>query len=106
MLFVRPTMQSDVARLDNLEGSVLLYSLWDGYREQDGTQQFLDGLQKRGVTVHALHTSGHATLPALQRMVDMLQPRNLVPIHTEHPGEFERFGVPVRRMRDGEAIAL
>ncbi|MFM1920898.1 MAG: hypothetical protein RLZZ303_2532, partial [Candidatus Hydrogenedentota bacterium] len=106
MLFVRPTMQGDVERLGNLEGSVLLYSLWDGYREQKGTKEFLECLQNRGVTVHALHTSGHATLSALQRMVGMLQPKTLLPIHTEHPDGFERFGVPVTKMRDGVAVAL
>jgi ribonuclease J len=106
MLFVRPTMLGDVERLGNLEGSVLLYSLWEGYREQEQTQGFLDKLQKMGVTVHPLHTSGHATLPALQRMVDILQPRNLMPIHTEHPGGFDRFGVPLVQMRDGVAVAI
>jgi ribonuclease J len=106
MLFVRPGMEGDLERLGNLEGSILLYSLWDGYREQERTQNFLASLQKLGVTVHPLHTSGHATLPALQRMVDMLQPKNLLPIHTEHPEGFERFGVPVQQMRDGVSVSL
>lgn len=106
MLFVRPGMQNDVARLGNLEGSILLYSLWDGYREQKETKEFLDCLQKLGVTVHSLHTSGHATLPALQRMVDILQPKNLLPIHTEHPDGFDRFRVPVQQMRDGVPVSL
>ncbi len=106
MLFVRPTMLGDLDRMGNLEGSVLLYSLWDGYREQKDTQAFLDKLQGKGVTVHPLHTSGHATLPALQRMVDILKPKTLLPIHTEHPDGFERFGVPVTKMLDGVSVSL
>jgi ribonuclease J len=106
MLFVRPSMQGDVERLGNLEGSILLYSLWEGYREEAKTQEFLKSLEERGVTVHPLHTSGHATLPALQRLVDILKPKSLLPIHTEHPDGFERFGVPVTKMHDGEAVSL
>jgi ribonuclease J len=106
MLFVRPGMEGDLERIGNMEGSVLLYSLWDGYREQDRTKNFLEKLQSLGVTIIPLHTSGHATIPALQRMVDILQPKKLLPIHTEHPDGFDRFGVPVERVEDGVAVEI
>jgi ribonuclease J len=106
MLFVRPGMEGDLKLMGDLGGSVLLYSLWEGYRVQDRTKKFLDGLQELGVTVHALHTSGHATLPALQRLVDSLEPKAIVPIHTEHPNDYERFGVPVRQATDGAPVIV
>lgn len=104
MLFVRPGMEGDLERMGDLSGSVLLYSLWEGYREQERTKAFLDKVQSLGVTVRSLHTSGHATLPALQRMVDSLQPKAIVPIHTEYPGDYERFGVRVCPAEDGEPV--
>jgi ribonuclease J len=106
MLFVRPGMEGDLKLMGDLSGSVLFYSLWEGYQEEKKTKRFLDGVQKLGVTIHYLHTSGHATLPALQRLVDMLQPKALVPIHTEHPDGFDRFGVPLERVEDGVAIEI
>ena len=106
LLFVRPGMEGDLERFGDLSGSVLLYSLWGGYREQDKTKDFLETLERLGVAVLPLHTSGHATLPALQRMVDVLQPKRILPIHTEHPDGFDCFSVPVAKMSDGVPLEI
>lgn len=106
MLFVRPGMEGDLERFGDLSGSVLLYSLWEGYREQDRTAAFLQILERLGVTVIPLHTSGHATMPALQKLVDALQPKRLLPIHTEYPKGFDCFGAPVVGMTDGIPLEI
>jgi ribonuclease J len=106
MIFVRPGMESDIALMGDIKGSVLIYSLWEGYREDDRTSRFLKAVDKLGITVRSLHTSGHATIPALQRLVDMLQPGSLVPIHTEYPQDFVRFSVPVVQAEDGKPFAI
>ncbi len=36
-----------------------------------------------------VHASGHASGPELQELVDALQPRHLIPLHTEHPDAFD-----------------
>lgn len=106
MLYVRPGMNFDLERIPGIDGSVLLYSLWNGYREKKSTKGFLDALHNLGIKEHYVHTSGHAPIPTLQRLVDMIQPKRLVPIHTQHPKDYERFGVPVVEIEDGGIIEL
>ncbi|HIB54556.1 MAG TPA: hypothetical protein EYO39_07090 [Nitrospirales bacterium] len=106
MISVRPGMEIDMRNIKGIEGSTLIYSLWDGYKTKNKTRQFIDCMEKLGVNVKTLHTSGHADLPALQHMVDKLQPKTLFPIHTFHPEKFERFGVPVQKLEDGKAYDL
>lgn len=106
MLFVRPGMEGDIRRINGIEGSTLIYSLWDGYRTKDQTRQFLDSVEQLGITVKTLHTSGHADLPALQNMVDKLKPNRLLPIHTFYPEQFEEFGAKVQMLEDGQEFTL
>jgi ribonuclease J len=98
MLFVRPGMESDLRHVDGLVGSMLIYSLWEGYREKDKTRRFLAEIEALGVQVTSLHTSGHADIPALQRMANTLQPKQIVPVHTFNRDEYgDLFGLPVSK---------
>lgn len=106
MLFVRNNMEGDLERMGDLRGAVLIYSLWEGYREDKKTKAFLDKVESLGITIQSLHTSGHATIPTLQRLVDTLRPKKLIPIHTEHPGAYGQFGVEVKPAEDGHPIAI
>lgn len=102
MLFVRPGMEDDIARIPGLHGGTLLYSLWEGYRESDRTAAFLKAMEALGITVKNLHTSGHADIPSLQRMADKLQPKKILPIHTLHPKDYAGlFNFPVEIAKDG-----
>jgi ribonuclease J len=103
VLFVRPGMEYDLRRITGIEGSILLYSLWSGYREKYGARKFLDTARALGIEVHDVHTSGHATQKTLQRLVSILQPKTLVPIHTLSPDQYGSFGVSVQKLDDGEA---
>ena len=47
MLF-RPSMMEDLERAGCLEGAGLIYSMWDGYLEQEEQQPFMSWLQDRG----------------------------------------------------------
>lgn len=96
MLFVRPGMENDLRHIEGLAGSTLVYSLWEGYREKPKTRRFLEAVEDLGVQVISLHTSGHADIPALKRMADTLQPKQIVPIHTFKADQYENvFGFPV-----------
>ena len=52
------------------------------------------------------HTSGHASLDTLFKLVEFLLPATLVPIHTEHPGDYAKHFRLVRVLKDGEAFSL
>ncbi len=106
LLFVRPGMERDLQHIPGLAGSVLIYSLWSGYHDKDATKKFLGALRKMGITERTLHTSGHAPVATLQRLVDTLQPKKLFPIHTLFPQDYGQFGVAVEKIEDGEVKTL
>lgn len=106
VVFLRPSMMRDLDYIDNLEGSTLIYSLWDGYKVDPKTKEFLESMKSKGIKIVTLHTSGHAEYSALQDMVDKLSPKKLFPIHTFHPDQFDDFGVDVQQLEDGVAVEL
>ncbi len=65
------------------EQSIILYSMWDGYRTKpDSTiPDFLN------ITGHwePLHTSGHASIRDIQMVIEKVKPDMVIPIHTDHP---------------------
>lgn len=73
----------------------VIYSQWQGYlkctdAEYYGAETmnaFKQGLVA-GVEYHYAHTSGHAPVEDLQKFATALNPKVLVPIHTEHPAVF------------------
>ena len=77
-------------------------SLWAGYLEEPSGRWLQDVLAEHGVPLHHHHTSGHASVADLGRLVDALSPTRVVPIHTfggdSYPGAFG----PVDVRSDGE----
>jgi ribonuclease J len=64
---------------------------------------FIDYLTNRKFTIHKIHTSGHANIETLKKMVEAIKPKNIVPIHTFSGSEYHNiFSVPVIEMKDGE----
>jgi ribonuclease J len=62
-----------------------IYSMWHGYLER---QKTWDRYKKH---ITEIHTSGHAEIIALQKFVKQIQPKNLIPIHTECKNEYKNL---------------
>ena len=70
-------------------------------------KEFIDYLKHRGFSRKDIHTSGHADIPTLQRMAEIINPSTIVPIHTFEPEAFQNyFSYPVKIMRDKEILPL
>lgn len=82
---VRPKMLP-VLRKYRYIPSVFITSLWNGYREKENA--FFEHLQKYSILEKEIHTSGHADMRSLQRIVGHVKPKCLIPIHTEAPQRF------------------
>ncbi len=106
VMIVRPSMQNELELMTNLNGGMFTYSLWSGYKEDGKTKQFLDYLKERGMHQQTIHTSGHADRKALKQMVDILKPKNLVPIHTFEGEKYESIFTEshILRISDGETV--
>ena len=77
--------------------------MWQGYLQKPDTKDFIDYLTSRKFTVYKIHTSGHADIATLKKMVTAIKPKYIVPIHTFSGGEYQKhFSEPVIEMKDGE----
>ena len=94
----------------HLDGQII-YSLWDGYLEPEHADQaLLDYIGDRR-SVH-LHTSGHAYAETIARLIETVQPKMIVHMHTEKADEFTSipafmpYRSRVRVLQDGEPLSL
>lgn len=81
---------------------VAVWSLWDGYLQDRSGAALRSMLSDRGIDLVRLHTSGHASVTDLKRLVVALDPATVVPIHSEATGRFEQLFANVEQHRDGE----
>lgn len=84
VMLARPSMKNDILKC-NINGGIFIYSLWEGYRESDYQQAFEDVLSNTGFKLVSLHTSGHASISDIKKVVDSLGEKKVVPIHTLEP---------------------
>jgi len=53
-----------------------------------------------------IHTSGHAFVRTLKKVVKVLKPKTIIPIHTLYPNLYETLFPNVRLVSDGEEIRI
>lgn len=98
--------QSEVPRMlrtGSLVDGVVVWSLWSGYLAEPSGVRLQEALASAGVPLVQHHTSGHANIADLRRLVEAVAPREIVPIHTEHPGSYStQIGAASRRHPDGQ----
>ena len=83
-----------------------LYSMWHGYLERDEWQRTQRTIAGVGGDFVECHTSGHATVPDLVRLIRDLHSRRIVPIHTERPELLKELVPGVEIAEDGVAILV
>lgn len=94
-----------INHLGDLDGALGIYSMWEGYLERN---DFLKPLQRRGMEVQIIHTSGHATEQDLKRLVTAFKPGCIVPIHTFYPQDYQSLfsDTKIHPLNDGEELIL
>ena len=84
-------------------------SMWDGY-VKEGTEAYNENLANSlDGEYDYMHTSGHVDMKDLRDFFHLLQPKAIIPIHTDNPEQFAKlFGDewPVIRLYDGQSISL
>lgn len=87
VIFVRTSMLSfmekymDARPPEEEQSPLLLYSMWQGYKQTAAVKRVLDFCAQRGITVEDLHASGHAVREEVRALIDGLRPAALLPIH-------------------------
>lgn len=85
-----------------LEGAVAIWSMWEGYLEEPKGRALQAFLSDRRVTFLRHHTSGHASVKDLQRLVKAVRPGRVIPIHTFGEDQFDGLFPSVEHRDDGE----
>ena len=86
--------------------SILLYSMWDGYRTKPGST--IPDFLALTDTWETLHTSGHASPEDLRHVIEKADPQLVIPIHTDAPQKMQAL-CPDRTvvlLKDEEELSL
>lgn len=102
---IKTSYTDSLIRRLNMKPASVLYSMWAGYLTKKhnprGYQSFKCLQHTAGIDFIQIHTSGHATLADLRQFADAMNPRKIVPIHTEHADMYTKnFGFKVRMLND------
>jgi len=101
----RESMAREFEKSGCLENGLLVWSLWAGYLvppHGEGTRSFV---ARNGLKQVYCHSSGHAGIEDIQRLVHALQPGKVVPMHTFGAAQFQQIlsGIaPVQQHADGQ----
>ena len=104
VMLVRPSMHKDLMKCD-ISGGTFFYSMWQGYLDSLYQQMFENGLGN-GFDKIFLHTSGHAKVSDIRRLIDGLKPKKVIPIHTMQPDAFFKYSDQVELHEDGTAFDI
>lgn len=87
----------------------LIYSMWKGClkgsKEDKDITRFIDGFD-----FILLHTSGHAYVETIQKLLEKTEPGLVIPMHTEKADEFaqmkefKKYAAKVKVLQDGDVL--
>lgn len=80
-----------LAEMLSFEDGILVYSFWNGYRETESMKTFLAECEQLGLRIVTLHTSGHADESTIKRLIETVNPKVLMPVHTENAQRFKEI---------------
>ena len=87
-----------------LSNAKLVYSMWQGYQAMDDQLTMLS--RKYDMPMINVHVSGHAYQNDLQRLVETLKPKKLIPIHTLNRQYFVEKYPQTELVDDGDSWCL
>ncbi|MGH2688701.1 MAG: MBL fold metallo-hydrolase RNA specificity domain-containing protein, partial [Actinomycetota bacterium] len=103
LLHVPSSTAGELVRCGALDGrGVAVWSMWDGYLHEPSGRKLQGTLDAAGIPLRQIHTSGHASVADLRRLVAGLAPRRVVPIHSEAGDRFAELFPDVERHADGD----
>ena len=94
MMCIRSSMKQYLEKYPeefSFEGCTLFYSMWEGYKKEKNTKEFLEFMEEKGVKIISLHTSGHADEKDFYKLIKKVEPKIIIPVHTEDSEWFKRY---------------
>jgi ribonuclease J len=106
VLIARANPQFDTFKKEIPGPQTTYLSMWQGYMQSGpaanaALQASIDD------TYLYMHVSGHCTVDDLKKLMELLQPHTVIPMHTDDPEQVRlELGDKVRVLQDGEALTL
>ena len=96
--------------IEELPGEKKKYlSMWKGYVEEKSGAYNKELAKALGSEYEYLHTSGHCDMKSLREIFRQLQPKAIIPIHTDKPDKFAELFYDewnIIKLHDGQSIQL
>ena len=89
-------------RAGALGGAAAIWSMWTGYLDEPSGQKLQTFLATEGIPLLVHHTSGHASIPDLQRLATAIDANRIVPIHSFGSHRFADLFANVDPAPDGD----
>lgn len=114
IMVIRASMLRYLKRLQELqsfENGICFYGMWQGYKEEKPVKEMLQFMEKNGVKIHTLHTSGHADTGTIDKLIQEVHPDYIVPVHTENAHWYDNYkldseGNQIKVICDNNEISL
>jgi ribonuclease J len=87
VVLVRPRLLRDILKPLKVRDVDFIWSVWLGYRNKN--KELVKWLNDNQIPLYFAHTSGHADVESLQKIVKSVSPKAIIPVHTEAPEKFE-----------------
>jgi ribonuclease J len=78
----------------------------EGEDNKKEKEVMMNWMKHFGIKFHKAHCSGHADKKGLQRVIEEIRPKILIPIHTTAPKEFEKLHKDVKLPKKDENIEI
>jgi ribonuclease J len=107
VVLIRPSSLGPVKRYLDIKNATWIYSMWPGYLKRSRSLKILkEYFKNHDINCRILHTSGHAKLSDLKKLVNALKPETIIPIHSFYAEKFQEFFSNVRLVKDREVLEL
>ncbi|MBR4507959.1 MAG: MBL fold metallo-hydrolase [Elusimicrobiaceae bacterium] len=91
--------------IKNIKNINLIHSAWQGYLTEDNI--FIKIAKKHNLKIKQIHTSGHADIKTLQKIVQGINPKQIIPIHTEFTKKYKKFfGDKITLLKDEQILPI
>lgn len=81
--------------------SRVVWSLWTGYLEEPSGITLRTSVEQAGTAMEVIHSSGHASVRDLRRLVESMPTAKVVPLHSEATSRFAELFPRVEAHADG-----
>lgn len=107
VVMIRPRMIYDIKYID-AEKANYITSIWKEYEKDEKNKPFFDYIEKRGYNKFYNHTSGHAFVEGLEELNRFVNPKNIIPIHTQEANLYKNIfpSSSILNLNDGERHLL